>query len=214
MQTATSGLVEMIERFAPGSLPGWQPKDPASRFARHRLRFARRRLEAHLEPVAGERGHGSRVAILSEAVAIRLGYARPDHAYEAGRLHDVGKAALAFDPTVLPRALTRDERAEVEHHPELGALLVAEAGYPADVVAAVLLHHERLDGSGYPYGLSGAAVPLLAQIVAAVDVFDALTSARCYKDPWCRELVLRFGEAQRGQWFRTDAWEALIAVSG
>ncbi len=212
MRIASRFLRVRAEMAAPQrALP--LPDYPASRYARHRLRFARRRLEGSVEPVAGEPGHGDRVAELARALAVRLSMPRPELAYEAGALHDVGKAALPFDPTVLPRQLSPAERAQVETHPELGAIIVAEAGYPDEVVEGVLLHHERIDGSGYPYGLAGADVPLLAQVVAAVDVYDALSTARCYKDPWCRRAVLRFGERHRGRWFLPTVWDALVTAT-
>ncbi len=186
---------------------------PAELHTRHRVRFAGRRLAAAVEPAAGEAGHGDRVARLAEQVAVRLGYRFPSLAFEAGLLHDIGKAALPFDPTVLPRPLTTEERRIVEMHPELGAVVVADAGYPDEVVEGVLLHHERIDGSGYPFGLSGARVPLLAQIVAAVDVYDALATARCYKDPWCRSTILRLGHEQRNRWFLPRVWDALVGAT-
>ncbi len=213
MHMATTGYEPVTRRVAPRRQRPRLPRYPSSRFARHRLRFARRRLEGCIEPVAGECGHGDRVAVLAEEVAMRVGIDRPELAYQAGALHDVGKAALPFDPTVLPRELTPHERTQVETHPELGALIVAEAGYPDPVVEGVLLHHERLDGSGYPFGLSRAEVPLLAQVVAAVDVYDALSTARCYKEPWSRNAVLRFGEMQRGRWFLPEVWDALVAAT-
>ncbi len=214
MHTARSGFQPTTEQVAPSrAQPRQRPRYPASRFARHRLRFAHRRLEGSAEPVAGECGHGDRVARLARDVATRVGLAHPRLAYQAGALHDIGKAALPFDPTVLPRRLTPAERAEVEAHPELGAIVVADAGYPDEVVEGVLLHHERLDGSGYPYGLAGADVPLLAQVVAAVDVYDALSTARSYKDPWGRNAVLRFGNVHRGRWFLPKVWDALVAAT-
>ncbi len=213
MQTAGRSFQPMNREVAPRREEPTRPRYPASRFARHRLRFARRRLDSAVEPVVGECGHGDRVARLAGEVAARVGLRRPELAYQAGALHDIGKAALPFDPTVLPRRLTPAERAKVEAHPELGAVIVAEAGYPDEVVEGVLLHHERLDGSGYPYGLAGPDVPLLAQVVAAVDVYDALSTARSYKDPWDRAAVLRFGDQHRGRWFLPRVWDALVAAT-
>lgn len=161
----------------------------------------------------GEPGHGRRVGRLAAHVAARLGGADPTSAYRAGMLHDVGKAMLPVDPTRLPRPLTPGERAVVQMHPLLGAQLLLQGGADEMVVTAALLHHERIDGSGYPFGLGGDEVPMVAQIVGAVDLYDALRSARSYKAAWSRADVLRYGASQRGRWFLPEVWDALVATT-
>jgi putative nucleotidyltransferase with HDIG domain len=99
----------------------------------------------------------------------------------AGILHDVGKLGV---PTRLLRKdgpLTPEERRVIELHPEYGHEMVRGIGFLGEARAAVLHHHERLDGSGYPYGLMGAQIPESARVVAVADAFDAMTSTRSYR---------------------------------
>ena len=98
----------------------------------------------------------------------------------AGILHDVGKLGV---PTRLLRKdgpLTPEERRVIELHPEYGHEMVRGIGFLGEARAAILHHHERLDGSGYPYGLVGAQIPEFARVVAVADAFDAMTSTRSY----------------------------------
>lgn len=100
----------------------------------------------------------------------------------AGLLHDVGK--LRIDGAILQKAddLTAQERAEIARHPELGhELLVSEIGVPAAALDVCLHHHERLDGSGYPFGLRGDGITAAARMAAICDVYDAMTSHRPYR---------------------------------
>lgn len=100
----------------------------------------------------------------------------------AGLLHDVGK--LQIDESVLRKAddLTEDERAQIVRHPELGhALLSQDPALPAAALDVCLHHHERLDGSGYPFGLKGESITVATRIAAICDVYDAMTSHRPYR---------------------------------
>ena len=128
-------------------------------------------------------GHCERLA----RHAVRLGQAlsleREDlHAlHRGGFLHDVGKVGVPDAVLLKPGPLTAEEFVLMKRHPEIGDSLCAPLQSLRPVRPIVLCHHERLDGSGYPFGLRGEEVPLLAQIVAIVDVFDALTSSRPYR---------------------------------
>lgn len=100
----------------------------------------------------------------------------------AGLLHDIGKVHI--DPAILKKEapLTIAERMEVVRHPQLGhEILTSEPGVPAAAIDACLHHHERLDGSGYPYGLRGDSISLVARMTAICDVYDAATSDRPYR---------------------------------
>ncbi|NUH41157.1 HD-GYP domain-containing protein [Streptomyces samsunensis] len=128
------------------------------------------------------RGHSERVGRASAMIARELGMSgeRLEALRIAGILHDVGKLGV---PTRLLRKngpLTPDERRVIELHPEYGDEMVRGIGFLGEARAAILHHHERLDGSGYPYGLAGAQIPEFARVVAVADAFDAMTSTRTY----------------------------------
>lgn len=98
-------------------------------------------------------------------------------------LHDLGKFLVPVELLRLPRPLTRRELAIMREHPDRSAALCAAMPWLSTVRPIVRAHHERLDGSGYPDGLRGTAIPLLAQIVQLADISDALLSHRSYKPP-------------------------------
>ncbi|GAA4818190.1 HD-GYP domain-containing protein [Streptomyces ziwulingensis] len=129
------------------------------------------------------RGHSERVGHASMMIARELGMddERVETLRFAGILHDVGKLGV---PTRLLRKdgpLTPEERRVIELHPEYGHEMVRGIRFLGEARAAVLHHHERLDGSGYPYGLAGAQIPESARVVAVADAFDAMTSNRSYR---------------------------------
>ncbi|MEU6991822.1 HD-GYP domain-containing protein [Streptomyces sp. NPDC046465] len=129
------------------------------------------------------RGHSERVGRASVMIARELGLddERVEVLRFAGILHDVGKLGV---PTRLLRKdgpLTPDERRIIELHPEYGHEMVRGIGFLGEARAAILHHHERIDGSGYPYGLTGPQIPQCARVVAVADAFDAMTSTRSYR---------------------------------
>ncbi|NGO67371.1 HD-GYP domain-containing protein [Streptomyces boncukensis] len=128
------------------------------------------------------RGHSERVGRASALIARELGMdeARTEALRFAGILHDVGKLGV---PTRLLRKegpLTAEERRVIQLHPEYGNEMVRGIGFLGEARAAILHHHERMDGTGYPYGLSGSEIPPFARVVAVADAFDAMTSTRSY----------------------------------
>jgi putative two-component system response regulator len=128
-------------------------------------------------------GHCERLARFSTALGRRLGLGEEDLAalYRGGYLHDVGKVAVPDTVLLKDGPLSDDERAIMQRHPLVGDRLCANLRSLRRVRPIIRHHHERLDGSGYPDGLSGDQVPLLAQIIAIVDIFDALTTERPYR---------------------------------
>ncbi|WP_326699735.1 HD-GYP domain-containing protein [Streptomyces sp. NBC_01754] len=129
------------------------------------------------------RGHSERVGRASELIARELGMAerRMEALRFAGILHDVGKLGVPTRVLRKDGPLTPEERRIIELHPEYGHEIVRGIGFLDEARAAILHHHERLDGSGYPYGLSGEAIPEFARVVAVADAFDAMTSTRSYR---------------------------------
>ncbi len=129
------------------------------------------------------RGHSERVGRASVLIARELGMdeRRQEVLRFAGILHDVGKLGV---PTRILRKdgpLTPEERRIIELHPEYGHEIVRGIGFLEEVRSAILHHHERMDGRGYPYGLTGTRIPEYARVVAVADAFDAMTSTRSYR---------------------------------
>ncbi|MET9538475.1 HD-GYP domain-containing protein, partial [Streptomyces sp. NPDC006553] len=128
------------------------------------------------------RGHSERVGHASVLIARELGMAeeRLDVVRFAGILHDVGKLGVPTRVLRKDGPLTPEERRVIELHPEYGHEMVRGIGFLGEARAAILHHHERMDGSGYPYGLHGDEIPEFARVVAVADAFDAMTSTRSY----------------------------------
>ena len=130
----------------------------------------------------------------------------------AAPLHDIGKIAIPDAVLMKPGPLDDDETRVMRRHPEIGHQLLSGSQNRFIQAGALiaLRHHERYDGSGYPDGMVGDAIPLEARIVAVADVFDALISPRPYKKAWEREAALAYLYVQRGRLFDPACVEALI----
>ena len=128
-------------------------------------------------------GHAARMAVMAEVVAERLGWdeADVDVLRMGAALHDVGKLVVPERILRKPGPLDEDELAAMRRHPEEGARMVARHRSLQLVVPAVLYHHERWDGAGYPIGLEGEGIPAEARVLAVVDAFDAMTTDRPYR---------------------------------
>jgi putative nucleotidyltransferase with HDIG domain len=138
-------------------------------------------------------GHCVRVADLGCAIARQLGWDdRRLFWFRVGALlHDVGKIDIPAAILNKPDRLTSEEWALMRSHPEAGLELLRGIDFPEDVLPVVLSHHEKWDGTGYPHGLAGEAIPLPARILGLADVYDALATDRSYK------AGLPHGEAMR-----------------
>lgn len=134
------------------------------------------------------RGHSERVAFISRWIGERLSQVRPmsekqlHHIYLAGLLHDIGKIGVSELVLRKRGSLTDEERSLIQAHPRVGAAILSEIRQMDEIIPGVLSHHERLDGKGYPQGLSGDQIPLIARIISLADAFDAMTSKRVYRD--------------------------------
>ncbi|MDQ2137798.1 response regulator [Alcaligenaceae bacterium B3P038] len=136
-----------------------------------------------------------------------------DDLLNAAPLHDIGKIGIPDSILLKPGPLSADEWAVMKTHAEIGAQIIGEHRNPMLAMARriALNHHEKWDGSGYPYGLVGDDIPFEARIVAVCDVLDALTSRRPYKEAWPAERALEHIDAQRGKHFEPAIVDLLMA---
>jgi len=144
--------------------------------------------------------HQKRVAELSQAIAIELGL--PKDKVDAIRigalLHDIGKIAVPGEILNKPGKLNSIEMEIVRTHPLIGYNMLKNIDFPSEVLHAVLQHHERLDGSGYPEGLKNGEISLSSKIVAVADVVEAMSSHRPYRPPLGIEKALEEIEINKG----------------
>jgi putative two-component system response regulator len=158
-------------------------------------------------------GHCERLAQYATALGAELGLPADDLAalQWGGILHDVGKIAVSDTVLQKPASLTSTEFQAMKLHTVVGERLCGELQSLRRVRPIVRHHHEHIDGSGYPDGLRGDTIPMVAQIMGIVDVYDALTTRRPYRDALKPEMAfdLLLQEAAKG-WRRRDLVEAFI----
>jgi putative two-component system response regulator len=138
---------------------------------------------------------------------------------KSGLLHDIGKVGIPDDILHKPGKLTPAEWTVMQTHAQLGADAIEQAGRGANPPIAFLAcatqiarhHHERWDGTGYPDGLAGDAIPVAARLMALADVFDALISRRIYKEPMAFNMARDIIAAERGSHFDPDMADAFLA---
>ncbi|MFA6045073.1 MAG: HD-GYP domain-containing protein [Phycisphaerales bacterium] len=137
-------------------------------------------------------GHSERVAHLSQRLAVALGMSvqAAERVHIAGLVHDVGKIGVPEAVLTKPGRLNDEEFAQIKKHPEIGHRILRDIPLLRDILPGVLHHHERVDGRGYPAGLAGEGIPLMARIISVADTFDAMSSNRSYRSAMTREKVL------------------------
>ncbi len=133
--------------------------------------------------------HCLRVSMLATSVAGELGLSKEDtkEVIVSALLHDIGKSNIDHDIIIKPGKLTDEEFEKIKQHPHIGYNILKNsnnAAFTSNILAGVLFHQEKFDGTGYPTGISGSEIPLIARIITVCDVFDALTSNRPYRRPW------------------------------
>lgn len=142
-------------------------------------------------------GHSCRVAGYSRKIASRMGFDRNtvEQIYQTALLHDVGK--IGVPDSILKKAgrLTDEEYAQIKEHTNIGEAILSNITSVENISLGAKYHHERFDGKGYPTGLAGEDIPIIGRIIAVADVYDALTSRRCYKEGfdegWVREELIK-----------------------
>jgi HD-GYP domain-containing protein (c-di-GMP phosphodiesterase class II) len=157
------------------------------------------------------RGHSSRVAKYSVIIGEKLGLSAEDldRLHISALLHDVGK--IGVDDRVLkkPGSLTDEEFELMKQHPVKGANIMRPVAQLKEMLPGIELHHEHLDGRGYPYGLRGEDIPLMARIIAVADTFDAMTTNRPYQTAMDVDFAIKRVRQLSGTKFDPSVAEAL-----
>ena len=149
------------------------------------------------------KGHSERVAAVASTLADAEGISGQElFWFRIGALlHDVGKVVLPAELLNKPGRLTADEWAVMHTHPGAGVEMLSDVALPWDITPIVGSHHERWDGTGYPHGLAGEDIPRVARIVCIADVYDALTSERCYKAAMSHDEAMAVMRTDSGRQF-------------
>jgi diguanylate cyclase (GGDEF) domain/uncharacterized domain HDIG len=131
-----------------------------------------------------EEQHSKRVADICQKIGTAMGFSETQlkTIYMVGYLHDIGKIALEEGILNKPGKLTEEEFESVKQHPEIGCRIIRSAYETTEIADAILAHHEKWDGTGYPRGLKGEEIPLYSRIITIADSYDAMTSERTYKN--------------------------------
>lgn len=151
-----------------------------------------RQLLDHLQQHSEESGvHSRRLCSLAHRLGLTMGLTAHERIVlrYGTMLHDVGKLAVPLEVLHKVGPLTPTEAQILRRHSEDGATIAWARGVPEEICTAILSHHERFDGTGYPYGLKGEAIPLAARIIAVVDTYDTIVNKRCYRDARAVEIA-------------------------
>jgi putative nucleotidyltransferase with HDIG domain len=149
------------------------------------------------------RGHSHRVSDISVAIAQGMGV-KSDLVNDiriGSLLHDIGKIGVPDQVLGKTAQLTTEEFEQIKKHPSIGYQIMYEVGLLHNTLPAIIEHHERLDGSGYPLGLKSEQISLMGRIVAVADVFDAITTDRPYRKAMDRESVIEYLQQRIGKEF-------------
>jgi HD-GYP domain-containing protein (c-di-GMP phosphodiesterase class II) len=159
-------------------------------------------------------GHQQRVAELCRAIGLELGLAEDqiEGLFIASAIHDIGKVSLPAEILSKPSQLSHIEISLIQAHAQSGFDILKSVEFPWPVAQIVLQHHERLDGSGYPQGLSGDDILLEARIVGVADVVETMSSHRPYRPSRGLDSALEEISAQRGVLYDRDAVDACLAL--
>ena len=160
------------------------------------------------------RGHSDRVAGYAMLIAERMGVSHEQRvALEmAAFLHDIGKIGVPEEILLKPGALTDDEMEKMRHHPLIGASILKPVAFPWAITPVVRHHHEHYDGTGYPAGLKGDEIPLLARILTAADSYEAMTADRPYRTGLSAPDALEELRRCSGTQFDPRIVEALVGI--
>jgi GAF domain-containing protein len=161
-------------------------------------------------------GHTRRVVELAERLGRAMGLSEAELAQlrRGALLHDIGKVGIPDSILLKPGPLTPEEWDVMRMHPVYAYDLLAPIAYLRTALDVPYCHHERWDGSGYPRGLRGEAIPLTARIFAVVDTWDALLTDRPYRPAWSKERVLDYVQVQAGSQLDPAVVQAFLGMQG
>jgi putative nucleotidyltransferase with HDIG domain len=161
-------------------------------------------------------GHSAIVADYAARVAAAVGLSEKEQqlAHLAGLVHDVGKIGVPTSILDKPGPLTLDERRHMEQHSIIGERILAKVEAYGEIATIVRHHHERVDGFGYPDGLTGDDIPLISRIICAADAYNAMTSDRPYRDAMPDSVARRRLLEAAGSQFDADVVDALLETLG
>jgi putative nucleotidyltransferase with HDIG domain len=162
------------------------------------------------------RGHSERVTRFSMEIAKEMGLSSSEieKIGLAALIHDIGKMAIDSEILNKPALLTDAEYAVMKTHTTRGCQLLEHIPQMHDITPGIRCHHEQMDGKGYPHGLKGEEIPMIARIIAVADCFDAMTTARPYQDPAPVGYALGMVRSAAGIKYDALVVEALIRVVG
>lgn len=159
-------------------------------------------------------GHTERIIELSIELAQALGLGKNEliSIRQGVLLHDIGKMGVPDEILLKKGPLTKAERKIMQEHPQIAYDLLSKISYLKQALAIPRYHHEKWDGTGYPDGLRGQQIPLAARIFAIVDVWDALTNDRPYRQAWSQKKVIRYIREQRGKHFDPEITDSFLKL--
>lgn len=154
--------------------------------------------------------HSIRVADLSKAIAKKLQISNIENVYEIAKFHDIGKQLIDQSIILKPEKLTDEEFEIIKTHTKLGVKLMRDY-MTEEHLKCILYHHENVNGTGY-YQKKDFEIPYVAKIIRITDVYDALTSTRCYKDAYDKKDALFLMKNNVGQLFDNDIFQVFLSL--
>lgn len=159
-------------------------------------------------------GHQKRVADLARAIAVEMGLPEgvAESVYIAGTIHDIGKISIPSELLTKPSRLNENEFNLIKPHPQVGYDILKDIDFPWDIAQMVLQHHEKLDGSGYPQGLSGEAITLEARILTVADIVESMAAHRPYRASLGVKIALAEITRNRGTLYDPTVVDACVKL--
>ncbi|MDE7270503.1 MAG: HD-GYP domain-containing protein [Acetatifactor sp.] len=160
------------------------------------------------------KGHSLRVAQYSRMIAEKLGFSEADcdQIYWIALMHDCGKIYIPDEILGKPGKLTDEEYETMKKHPVFGGDILRDFNAIDNIRTGAMFHHERYDGKGYPNGLAGEEIPLIARIIGVADAFDAMNSRRCYRNNLSEDVIISELKNNRGTQFDPHIADCLLSL--